>query len=36
MGNEVAICLRPFDRVVVLVEVGLELCTPGYEVRVRV
>jgi hypothetical protein len=36
MGNEVAICLRPFDCVVVLVEVCLELCTPGYEVRVRV
>ena len=36
MGNEVAICLRPFDRVVVLVEVCLELCTRGYEVRVRI
>lgn len=36
MGNEVAICLRPFDRVVVLVEVCSELCTRGYEVRVRI
>ena len=36
VGNEVAICLRPFDRVVVLVEVCSELCTRGYEVRVRV
>ena len=36
MGNEVAICLRPFDRMVVLVEVCLELCTRGYEVRVRI
>jgi hypothetical protein len=36
MGNEVAICLRPFDRVIVLVEVCLELCTRGYDVRVRV
>ena len=36
MGNKVAICLRPFDRVVVLVEVCLELCTRGCEVRVRI
>ena len=36
MGNEVAICLRPFDRMVVLVKVCLELRTSGYEVRIRV
>ena len=36
MGNEVAICLRPYNRMVVLVEVGSELRTSGYEVRIRV
>ncbi len=36
VGNEVAVCLGPFDRVVVLVEVCLELCTRGYEVRVGI
>ena len=36
MGNEVAICLRPMDCMVVLVKVGLELCARGCEVRVRV
>jgi len=36
MGNEVAVCLGTFDRVVVMVEVCLELCTRGCDARVRV
>jgi hypothetical protein len=36
MGDEVAVCLCPLNRVVVLVEVCLELCARGCEVRVRV
>jgi len=36
MGNEVADCLYSFDRVVVMVEVCLELCTRGCDVRVLV
>jgi len=36
MGNEVKVWLCPFNCVVVMVEVCLELCTRGCEVRVRV
>ena len=36
MGNEVADCLYPFGLVVLMVEVCLELCTRGCDVRVRV
>ena len=34
IGNKVAVCLCLFDYVVVVVEVCLELCTRGCEVRV--
>ena len=36
MGNKVAVCLFPFDCVVVMVAGYMELCTRGCEVRVHV
>jgi len=36
MGNEVAVCLCPFNCVLIMVEVCLGLCTRGCGARVRV
>jgi len=35
LGNDVAVCLCPFDCVAVMVEVCLEICARGSEVRIR-